>query len=245
MSEGSTGKRRHKPPVVKSREEYEAEGWPKIDPVCGRRTRPAHTKSADWPGTVAAENRDGECPKCALGARYTQRSKGNGRVKSVQVHRTPEQEEAMIRQARADLEALWADRRRRGVDPDGVFFEGEKPIHHTPATLGRQGGMTPLSPEENLGKCPNDHLYTHRDSLGHRRCATCLAGNGKQLAARRKLALAAASADEAAGWTKRRVGFCPQGHPYKRDKRGKVHCRPCENESRRKHRASRANYLSA
>lgn len=228
MSEGSS-KRRHKPPVVKTRKEYEELGWPKAC-ICGRTTRPAHTKAADWPGTVAAENQDGECPRCALGTRYLDRSRGNGRVKSEKVRRTPEEEQAMIRQARADLEAMWADRRRRGVDPDGVFFEGEKPIHHTPASFN-DGSVDRPKVAREMGLCPNGHEYTHRDSLGHRRCATCLEENGKALARRRQAKL---EAGEIA-----RTETCPKGHPWERKAgRSSVHCRVCENEARKAARAA-------
>ena len=228
MSEGSKNKR-YRAPVVKPREDYVALGWPKTC-ICGRATRPAHTKAADWPGTIASENQDGECPKCALGARYTDRSKGNGRVLRAKILRTPEEEAQMIKQARADLEALWADRRRRGIDPDGVFFEGEKPIHHTPASFN-DGTVDRPKVAREMGLCPNGHEYTHRDSLGHRRCATCLSDNGKALAVRRQAKL---EAGEIA-----RTENCPKGHPRERTPgKSRVHCRVCENEARRVARAA-------
>jgi hypothetical protein len=192
---------------------------------CGRPTRKPTESAKDRPGTVKASSSSGEvCITCVKNPDHV------GRWLDPSLDKA--EKEARIAQARRDLEAMWADRRARGVDPDGLFFEGEKVIRHTPATFDEHDKATD---GEGMGTCPKGHPYTHRDSKGYRRCATCLAENGRKAGER-------LNAPGGKARPFKSTERCPRGHVWVR-RNGRVHCPPCENAARRRKRAERRREL--
>lgn len=120
--------------------------------VCGRNTRKPQETLADRPNTVKGHDATGEvCTTCYDNPSDIPRWLHAGLTK--------EERESRIAQARADLDALVADRRRRGVNPMGVIFPGEEP------------------PTRELGSafCKRGHAYDERfrASDGRRRCPRC------------------------------------------------------------------------
>lgn len=222
MSEGSS-RRMRKPPVIKTKADYLAEGWPKRCRVCNRPTRPVHSKSEDWPDTVQAENKDGDCPRCTIG-KY-RRSTTTVKIMSAKPHMTHDEEQEMIRRGRADLIQMMESRRRRGVPTGGFQPKGEKPSIEAPLVFA-----DPSAPAEDLGLCPKGHPYDILDSSSHRRCGRCMRENAQKRRAQAADRLRRLAEGEP-------LGKCSRGHDYDRmDSFGHRRCYKCENSAHRQQR---------
>lgn len=103
------------------------EDWPKIClGGCGKLLRPAHQKADPerWPGTTASVlTSDPWCASC----RYTEEGRAPQKHREGPGALTQEQKDARFARMREELEALWRDRRARGIDPQGTLMEGEMP----------------------------------------------------------------------------------------------------------------------
>lgn len=193
------------------------ETWPKDCPGkgCTKRTRPPHTLSAKFPGTVPAVNHGGWCDAC--------RRKANGKDAKVDT-RSYTTDPAVKAQREAELlewrRKFEADRRARGIPREGILFEGEKNIEPK-FVLEPQ----PKIEDREPGTCRQGHPFDVVDAGGRRRCTICMRENGTH--AKRAARLADPTGEH---------GYCPQGHALILDSHGKPLCRPCRNERKREWR---------
>lgn len=183
--------------------------WPKPCPGgCGRVMRAPHHRSNQFPGrtTRAAVNNTGICHTCAgLSRRFVPL-------------RPAETEEAKLRRMRADLDALVADRRRRGVPPEGTPMPGEQPDYpdRQRALPVRDDQYT--DPEAPLGYCGRGHPFTGRDSAGRRWCKVC--NDAKNIRSKERMEQRTAAKRGIAVAADRKPspeaphGRCMLGHPY-------------------------------
>jgi hypothetical protein len=149
-----------------------------------------------------------------------------------------ESEEVRLNRIRTELRYMIADRRRRGVPPEGIVLPGDEKMH---ISLQRQmpGEKPPPAPrtrkleetadaEAPLGRCQKGHPFTHRDPAGRRQCNTCKAD---LMAHRRRVAEARPVRD---------LGTCRRGHAYTHTNSGHKYCPICKAHSRKKLAMKRA-----
>jgi hypothetical protein len=143
-----------------------------------------------------------------------------------------------LNRIRTELRYMIADRRRRGVPPEGIVLPGDEKMH---ISLQRQmpGEKPPPAPrtrkleetadaEAPLGRCQKGHPFTHRDPAGRRQCNTCKAD---LMAHRRRVAEARPVRD---------LGTCRRGHAYTHTNSGHKYCPICKAHSRKKLAMKRA-----
>ena len=223
------------------------EGWPRPCPGgCGRLMREPHAKAGDYPDLVtrAAVNSTGYCTLCA----------GRGGAHRSRTPKPTEGEEAKLRRMRSEIESLVADRRRRGVPPEGVLMPGETPeIPKRQRPLPLKDSFT--DPDAPLGYCGRGHPFDRFDSAGRRYCVTCnefknkraREGTEKKLAAERGQAL---TKNDRGPSPDAPHGRCMLGHPYKGtngQKKKQRYCPTCKKQGQvaRQLRALRKERLAA
>lgn len=99
-------------------------GRPPVDyptrcPRCRRNIRAPYETVDEKPNTIRAADLTGICVTCKRGGANA------GRALSIKL--SPEQQAERDRRTKEELEAFIADRRRRGVNPEGVRFPGDPP----------------------------------------------------------------------------------------------------------------------
>lgn len=214
--------------------ELKIEDWPQpCHGGCGRLLRPPKYKAADFPNHKTACSQrvlDPWCQQCLA----RQKGKEPGHRKEPL---TEAEEEARIERIRQDLLVMIADRRRRGVPPEGVVMPGDEKIHldlqrRMPGEQPAPKPRTPrleetATPEAPLGHCRRGHPFDGKDPVGRRTCSTCaewrLENNRRRRVER--------DADQVA---KRGKGHCRRGHPFTHVSGDRKYCPTCKAMSRKR-----------
>jgi hypothetical protein len=200
---------------------------------CGRLLRPPHARAHEYPNVKTAASQRVSEPWCQV---CTGALKGRKRGHHTEV--PVESEEMRLKRIRIELQSMIADRRRRGVPPEGIVMPGDDKMH---IQLQRRmpGDKVPPRPrtpklEETvdqdapLGRCQKGHPFTHRDPAGRRVCATC---KDALMQHRRRVAEARPVRD---------LGTCRRGHPFTHSNGGHKYCPTCKAMSRKKLAMKRA-----
>jgi len=201
---------------------------------CGRLLRPPHSRAHEYPNIKTAASQRVSEPWCQVCTGALKGRKGGHRAAPSAM----ETEEVRLARIRTELHYMIADRRRRGVPPEGIILPGDEKIH---VHLQRQmpGEKPPPAPrtrklEETadedapLGRCQKGHPFTHRDPAGRRSCATCKAD---LMAHRRRVQEAK---------PKRMGETCRRGHSYTHMSAGRKYCPMCKAMSRKRSAMKRA-----
>lgn len=208
--------------------------WPQpCQGNCGRLLRPPHAKAEEYPNLrTAASQRVSEpwCQVCT--AKLKGRTKGGHRRDAAFV----ETEEARLERIRTELAAMVADRRRRGIAPEGTVLPGDEKMHM--ALQRRMPGERPpaqprtrkldetVAPGAPLGLCQRGHPFTGVDPAGRRKCEECNAIRLEQNAKRRL--------ERDASITPHGNMTCRQGHPYTHVTGNRKYCPTCKAASRKR-----------
>lgn len=202
---------------------------------CGRLLRPPKTKSADFPNHKTAASQRVVEPWCQHCRALATGKKLGHRKEPV----SPAEEEARIERIRQDLQWMIADRRRRGVPPEGIVMPGDDKMHldlQRRMPGDKQAPQPRTRPLEEtadkdapLGYCRRGHPFDGKDPVGRRTCGTCAQWRLENN--RRKKQAAPKS-----------KGHCRRGHPYTHVAKDGKHkyCPQCKAMSRKRNAMKRA-----
>lgn len=201
---------------------------------CGRLLRPPKTTAADYPGQVTACSQrvlEPWCQQCRARAKGKDLSHNKGPL-------TPAEEEARLERIRGDLRVMVADRRRRGIPPEGIVLPGDDKMHLRLQRLmpGEKAAPEPRTlplsatadAEAPLGLCRRGHAFDGHDTSGRRTCSTCAELRLEANAERRQ--------------GRRGKDTCRRGHPFTSEsKDGKrKYCPKCKKMNRMRNQGYKA-----
>lgn len=199
---------------------FRDEGWPfDCKGGCGRQVRPPHTPAAEFPNTVMAARNDGVCVMCDKYTRLDLRAPS-----AAPGSRNAAAEQESIDRARAWLDKYAADRRARGISPEGVVFEGEDAQH-----IERQRPLPESNQPQSLGVCSKGHPFTRRLNNGQRWCDECHKIKIAAATAKRQAKAAAKMSREPS--PEAPLGRCRKLHPYTSvigKKEPRLYCPKCK-----------------
>lgn len=139
-------------------------------PQCGKAVRPPSALAADFPGTIRAGDVSGLCGTCKY-------KTGRRRVRDKNL--SAEELEERLERAKQVYADLVANRRARGIDPEGIQMPGEKPGCMTQADIRERGdaernkGMFSKLTGRRNDECIRGHQMLWMPSSNRMRCYEC------------------------------------------------------------------------
>lgn len=211
--------------------------WPQpCNGGCGRLLRPPKAKAKDYPNRRTCASQRVLEPWCQVCTGKIKGKKG-GHHKEPVTPLSEAEEERRIEAIRADLRRMVADRRRRGIPPEGVVLPGDQKMHvrlqrALPGEKLKPARRTPKLAETQaedapMGRCSRGHPFTDLDPVGRRRCETCaairLAENAKRRIEREGGVVPAFGSKT-----------CRRGHEYTHVSGNRKYCPTCKAASRKR-----------